>query len=338
MNFRKVNNITGWVICIVASLAYILTTEKAGSFWDTGEFTAAAYKIQMPHPPGAPLFVLLGRLFIILFGDNGMLAAKAVNIMNALASGFTILFLFWTITHFARKLMVGLREEPTRDQLFTIMGAGAVGALAYTFTDSFWFSAVEGEVYAFSSFFTALAFWAMLKWEHADEAAGNNAYLRIRADRWIIFIFFMMGLSIGIHLLGLLTIPAIVMIYYFRRYPYSRWGAIWAFIIGCAITGFVQVFVIQYSVKLAGNFDIFFVNSFGLPFFSGFIFFFVLIAILVWWGLRVAQRKGWSFLRLGLWCFGFMMLGYSSYVTTMERSNANPPIDMNNVDNPMSLV
>lgn len=338
MNFRKVNNITGWVICIIASLAYILTTEKAGSFWDTGEFTAAAYKIQMPHPPGAPLFVLLGRLFIILFGDNGMLAAKAVNIMNALASGFTILFLFWTITHFARKLMVGLREEPTRDQLFTIMGAGAVGALAYTFTDSFWFSAVEGEVYAFSSFFTALAFWAMLKWEHADEAAGNNAYLRIRADRWIIFIFFMMGLSIGIHLLGLLTIPAIVMIYYFRRYPYSRWGAIWAFIIGCAITGFVQVFVIQYSVKLAGNFDIFFVNSFGLPFFSGFIFFFVLIAILVWWGLRVAQRKGWSFLRLGLWCFGFMMLGYSSYVTTMERSNANPPIDMNNVDNPMSLV
>ncbi len=338
MNFRKVNNITGWIICAIASLVYILTTEKSGSFWDTGEFIAAAYKIQMPHPPGAPLFVLLGRLFIIIFGDNPANAAKAVNIMNALASGFTILFLFWTITHFARKLMVGLREEPNAQQIYSIMGAGVVGALAYTFTDSFWFSAVEGEVYAFSSFFTAIAFWAMLKWEHADEAAGNNALLRTRADRWIIFIFFMMGLSIGIHLLGLLTIPAIVMIYYFRRYPYTRWGAIWAFIIGCAITGIVQVVVIQLSVKLAGKFDILFVNSFGLPFFSGFIFFFLLLGVLVWLGLRWARNRGWSFLRLGLWCFAFMMLGYSSYITTMERSNANPSIDMNNVDNPMSLV
>lgn len=338
MNFRKVNNLTGWVVCVIASLSYILTAEKSGSFWDCGEFVSAAFKVQMPHPPGAPLFVLLGRLFTILFGDNPMTAAKAVNVMNALASGFTILFLFWTITHFARKMMVGLREEPTRDQLFTIMGAGAVGALAYTFSESFWFSAVEGEVYAFSSFFTALAFWAMLKWEHADEAAGNDPLLRTRADRWIVFLFFSMGLSIGIHLLGLLTIPAVVMIYYFRRYTYSRWGAIWAFIIGCAITGFVQVFVIQFSVKLAGQFDILFVNSFNLPFFSGFVFFFALLAGLVWYGLRVANRRSLSSLRLGLWCFAFMMLGYSSYVTTIERSNANPPIDMNNVDNPMSLV
>lgn len=338
MNFRKVNNITGWVICIIASLVYILTTEKSGSLWDTGEFIAAAYKIQMPHPPGAPLFVLLGRFFIILFGDNPMTAAKAVNIMNALASGFTILFLFWTITHFARKLMVGLREEPTVQQLYTIMGAGVVGALAFTFSDSFWYSAVEGEVYALSSFFTALAFWAMLKWEHADEAAGTDRLLRMRADRWIVFIFFMMGLSIGIHLLGILTIPAIVMIYYYRRYNYSRWGAIWAFLLGCAITGIVQVVVVQLSIKLAGNFDIYFVNSFGLPFFSGFIFFFILIAILAWLGLRWAKKRGWPFLRLGIWCFIFMMLGYSSYITTMERSNANPTVDMNNVDNPMSLV
>jgi hypothetical protein len=338
MNFRKVNNITGWVVCAIASLAYILTTEKTGSFWDCGEFVSAAYKVQLPHPPGAPLFVLLGRFFIVLFGDNPMTAAKAVNIMNALASGFTILFLFWTITHFARKLMVGLREQPTTQQLYTIMGAGIVGGLAYTFSDSFWFSAVEGEVYAFSSFFTALAFWAMLKWEHADEAAGTDPALRLRADRWIIFIFFSMGLSIGVHLLGLLTIPAIVMIYYFRRYNYTRWGAIWAFLIGCAITGIVQVLVIQYSVKLAGSFDIFFVDTLGLPFFSGFAFFFLLLAVLVWWGLKVARRKGWSYMRLGLWCFAFMMLGYSSYVTTMERSNANPALDMNNVDNPMSLV
>jgi len=338
MNFRKVNNITGWVVFIIASLVYILTAEKAGSLWDCGEFVSAAYKVQMPHPPGAPLFVLLGRFFIILFGDNPASAAKAVNIMNALASGATILFLFWTITHFARKLVTGFREEPRPEQLYTIMGAGIVGALAYTFTDSFWFSAVEGEVYALSSFFTALAFWAMLKWERADDAAGNDRTLRSRADRWIVFLFFSLGLSIGIHLLGLLVIPAAVMIYYYKRYNYTRKGAIWAFIIGCIIVGIVQVVVIQWSVKLAGSFDIFFVNSFHLPFFSGFTFFFILLGVLVWLGLRWANKRGWSYLRLGLWCFAFMMLGYSAYITTMERSNANPSIDMNNVDNPMNLV
>lgn len=338
MNFRKVNNITGWVVCAIASLVYILTAEKAGSFWDCGEFVSAAYKVQMPHPPGAPLFVLLGRLFIVLFGNDGQTAAKAVNIMNALASGFTILFLFWTITHFARKLTIGFFEEPDGGQLLTIMGAGAVGALAYTFTDSFWYSAVEGEVYAFSSMFTALAFWLILKWERADISAGNDPVLRARADRWIVLLFFTLGLSIGIHLLGLLTIPAVVMVYYFRRYNYTRWGAIWAFIIGCIITGFVQVVVIQYSIKIAGWFDRFFVNSLSLPFFTGFAFFFILLGILLWFGLRYARQNNLGLLRLGIWSFIFIMLGYSSYITTMERSNANPAIDMNNVDNPMNLV
>lgn len=337
MNFRKVNNITGWVVFVIASLVYILTSEARGSFWDTGEFIASAYKLQLPHPPGAPLFVLLGRLFIILFGNDPMTAAKAVNVMSALASSFTILFLFWTITHFARKLVVGNLNEPDTAQTWTIVAAGTVGALAYTFSDSFWFSAVEGEVYALSSFFTALVFWAMLKWERADDLA-TNPLERARADRWIIFIFFMMGLSIGVHLLNLLTIPAIVMIYYYKRYNYSRKGAIWAFIIGCLITGVVQVAAIQYSIKWAGKFDIWFVNGFNLPFFSGFIFFFALLGVLVWLGMRYAARKGYAFLRLGLWCFSFLMLGYSTYITTMERSAANPGIDMNNVDNPMSLV
>lgn len=338
MNFKKVNNITGWVVCAIASLVYILTTEKSGSFWDTGEFTAAAFKVQMPHPPGAPLFVLLGRLFIVLFGNDGATAAKAVNIMNALASGFTILFLFWTITHFARKLTVGFRDEPTGGELLTIMGAGIVGALAYTFTDSFWYSAVEAEVYAFSSLFTAVAFWLILKWERADIEAGNDPAARARADRWIVLLFFTMGLSIGVHLLGLLTIPAVVMVYYFRRYKYSRWGAVWAFLIGCIITGLVQVVVIQYSVKIAGWFDRFFVNSFGLPFFSGFAFFFVLLGVMLWFGLRYANQRHLPLLRLGIWSFIFIMLGYSSYITPLERSNANPAIDMNNVDNPMNLV
>jgi hypothetical protein len=177
----------------------------------------------------------------------------------------------------------------------------------------------------------------MLKWERADDAAGSDRVLRSRADRWIVFIFFMMGLSVGVHLLNLLTIPAIVMIYYYKRYDYTRKGAIWAFLIGCLITGIVQVAAIQWTVKYAGKFDIWFVNSFGLPFFSGFIFFFILLGILIWFGLRYARRKNYSFLHLGLWCFIFMMLGYSTYVTTLIRSNANPALDMNNVDNPMTL-
>ncbi len=174
MNFRKVNNITGWAVFLIALATYILTREARGSLWDCGEFVSSAYKMQLPHPPGAPMFTLLGRFFIILFGDNGMTAANAVNFMSALASAATILFLFWSITHFARKMFVKVGEELSGQQIFTTMAAGVVGALAYTFSDSFWFSAVEGEVYALSSFFTALVFWAMLKWEHADEHAGND--------------------------------------------------------------------------------------------------------------------------------------------------------------------
>src|SRR5207248_5644162 len=268
----------------------------------------SAYKLQLPHPPGAPLHILLGRFFIILFGNSPLRAAQAVNMMSAFASGFTILFLFWTITHFARKMFVTVGEDMSDQQIFTVMSAGVVGAMAYCFSDSFWFSAVEGEVYGLSSFFTAITFWGMLKWEHADERAGSDQLAKSRADRWIIFTFFMMGLAIGVHLLGLLTIPAIVMIYYYKRYNYTRWGAIWAFVIGCVITGLVQVAVIQWTVALGGKFDILFVNSFHLPFFSGFTFFFIVLGVLVWLGLRWANKKGWSYLRLGLWSFSFMML------------------------------
>lgn len=328
MNFKKVNNIAGWVICAIACTVYLLTMEATASLWDTGEFISSVYKLQIPHPPGAPLFVLLGRLFVVVFGGSN--PAIGVNIMSALSSGFTILFLFWTITHFARKLVVQGATEPTSNQIFAIISAGAVGALAYTFSDSFWYSAVEGEVYALSSLFTALVFWAILKWEHTADQPGS--------DKWIVFIFFMMGLSIGVHLLNLLTIPAIVMVYYFKRYKPTAWGTFWAFIMGCLITGFVQVVVIQWSVKAAGWFDIRFVNSFGMPFFSGFIFFFVFLGILFFFGLRAAKKNHWNFLRLGIWCAIFMLLGYSSYVTTMIRSNANPAVDMYNVDNPNSLV
>ena len=331
MDFKKINNWTGWLVTLIACTVYIMTSEAASSFWDCGEFISSAYKLQIPHPPGAPMFVLLGRVFIILFGDNPLTAAKAVNTMSALASGFTILFLFWTITHFAKRIVVKQTgTEPVGYQILAIMGAGIVGALAYTFSDSFWYSAVEGEVYALSSFFTALVFWAILKWEHKADQPG--------ADKWIIFIFYMMGLSIGVHLLNILTIPAIVMVYYFRQYKPTITGGLVAFLVGIVITGFIQVVLIQYTVKWAGAFDVNFVNSMGLPFFSGFIFFFVLLAAILTWGIYYANKKGLYFLKLGVWSMIFMLLGYTTYITTMIRSNADPSVDMYNVDNPVTLV
>ena len=332
MKFNRVNNVVGWIVGLFACTVFVMTMEPTGSFWDCGEFVSSCYKLQIPHPPGAPLFVMLGRLFIILFGDNPHTAARGVNFMSAIGSGLSILFLFWSITHFARKIVQkgNTLTDPDRNQTFIIMSAGVVGALAYCFTDSFWYSAVEGEVYASSAFFTALVFWAVLKWEQNADKPG--------ADRWIIFIFYMMGLSIGVHLLNLLTIPAIVMVYYFKRYKPTTWGTIIAFIIGCAITGIVQKFVIQYTIKGATSFDIFFVNSMNMPFFVGFGTFFVLLTAVLVTILRWAVRKKYYYLKMAVWCAGFMLLGYSTYFTTMIRSNADPGVDMYNVDNPVSLA
>jgi hypothetical protein len=340
MSFKRINNITGWVICIIACSVYLLTMEATGSFWDCGEFASSAYKLQIPHPPGAPFFILLGRLFMIPFSnpDNAILG---LNSMSALMSGFTILFLFWTITHFARKIVE--KSNPialTNNQVFSIMAAGVVGALAYAFSDSFWYSAVESEVYASSSFFTALVFWAVLKWEQdvtAEMSRGIKGHFT-RADRWLILIFYLVGLAVGVHLLPILTIPSIVMVYYFKRYKTTRWKTFWAFIIACLITGIVQVPMIQWTIKFAGKFDIIFTNDFGLPFFSGFTFFFVMIGFLIYFMLRLANKKNWNFLKLAMWSFAFVLLGFSTYYTTLIRSNADPAVDMFNVDNPVSLV
>lgn len=388
MNFTRVNNIVGWIVGLIACTVYVMTMEPTGSLWDTGEFISTAYKLQVPHPPGAPLFILLGRFFIILFGADPHTAGKAVNFMNAIASGITILFLFWTITHFARKLVQKGAEVLTGNQTFSVMAAGVVGALAYTFSDSFWYSAVEGEVYALSSLFTAVVFWGILKWEHeVDRESKTDGHRFSRADRWLIFIFYMMGLSIGVHLLNLLTIPAIVMVYYFKRYKVTGWGTFWAFLLGCIITGLVQVVIIQWSIKGAGAFDIFFVNEIGTPFFFGFGLYFVLLGVLLALGLRFGtaqlqkftgfgvwlsaiillfcfpfissvgsflllaigiggfvaicyynKSKILSFLKIAIWSTIFLVIGYTTYFTTLVRSNANPSVDMYNVDNPVSLV
>jgi hypothetical protein len=341
MNFKRVNNITGWAICIIACIVYLMTMEATGSFWDCGEFASSAYKLQIPHPPGAPLFILLGRLFMVPFSDPHN-AIISLNSMSAFMSGFTILFLFWSITHFARKIVEKNNTTPlTNNQIFSIMAAGVVGALAYTFSDSFWYSAVESEVYASSSFFTALVFWVVLKWEQEvtiEMANGIKGHFT-RADRWLILIFYLIGLAVGVHLLPILTIPAIVMVYYFKRYEnQTKWKTFRAFLIACVITGIVQVPMIQWSIKFAGDFDIFFKNSLGLPFFTGFTFFFVLLAFIIFYMLRLAKKRNWNFLKLAMWSFAFVILGFSTYFTTMIRSLADPAVDMFNVDNPVSLV
>ncbi len=291
MNYRLINNITGWLVCIIACTVYIMTMEAGGSLWDCGEFASSAFKLQVPHSPGAPFFVLIGRLFMAPFDPHH--AATGINLMSALSSGFTILFLFWTITHFAKKIV--LRDGSSLDttKAISIMAAGVVGALAYTFSDTFWYSAVEGEVYALSSFFTGLLFWLMLKWEEevtAEQAVGITGHFT-RADRWIIVIFFLMGLSIGVHLLNLLTIPAITMIYYYKRYKITPWRTFFAFLTGCVITGFMQKALIQWTIKAAGNLDILFVNNFGLPFFSGFAFYFIAVVLLLIAGIRFKENK-----------------------------------------------
>lgn len=330
MSFKKINNITGWIVFAIATAVYFMTMEATVSFWDCGEFLSTAYKLEVGHSPGAPLFMMLGRMFALVASSKETVAI-CINAMSAVMSSLTILFLFWTITHFAKKLLVKHNdEEPEQGNMIAIMGAGIVGALAYTFSDTFWFSAVEGEVYATSSFFTAIVFWAILKWEHAADHP--------HADRWLILIFYLMGLSIGVHLLNLLTIPAIIMVYYFKRYVPTLKGSIIAFVVGCGVLGLLQFGVIQWIPILASKFEYMFVNSFGLPFNSGAIFFLVLMSVIFVVVLKMAKRRNWYMVHLATLCIVFTVIGYSSYIATVIRSKADVAIDMVNPDNVMSLV
>jgi len=320
--FRKYNLITGWTIFLIAAVTYLLTIEPTVSWWDCGEFISSAYKLEVGHPPGAPFFMLVGRIFTLFAGDPSN-AAKMVNIFSALASAFTILFLFWSVTHMALKMVKNTSEIKTAEGL-AVLGAGAAGALAYTFSDSFWFSAVEGEVYAMSSLFTALVFWAILKWEsQADDPSSL---------RWIIFIAFLMGLSIGVHLLNLLAIPAIVFIYYFKKYPVTAKGVVAAFLVSVLILGGVMYGIIPGLVLLASWFELFFVNLVGLPYHFGMLIFFIILAGMVVFGLIETHKKGsllWNTIILAV---TFIIIGYSSYGLIMIRSNANTPMDQSNPD------
>ena len=330
MNFKKLNNIVGWGVFAIATIVYFLTMEPTVSWWDCGEYISTANKLQVGHPPGAPTFQLIGRFFTLFaFGDVTKVAMM-INIMSCLCSSLTILFLFWTISMLAQKIWMRDGENASDNNKLAVLAASAIGALAFTFTDSFWFNAVEGEVYAMSSFLTAITFWAILKWEKvADE---QNHY------RWLILIAYIIGLSIGVHLLNLLAIPAIVYVVYFKKYKFSWKGFIWSGIIAVALTGFIQVILIPAVVSLAGKFELFFVNTIGMPFNFGTIFYFVLIIALIVWGLWFTTSRNKPIWNTIILSFMFILIGYSSFFMLVIRANANTPINENEPKDAISLL
>lgn len=326
------NRITAVVVSLTAAVTYLVTIEPTASFWDCGEFIASSYKLEVGHPPGNPVFQLFARLFT-MFGDN-MHAAVAVNAFSAVCSALTIFFLYLTIVFLAKRLI-----KPSENGSYSIakaiaiFGSGAVGALAYTFSDTFWFSAVEGEVYAMSSLITALVFWAMTKWyEQADQPYAN---------RWIVLISFLMGLSIGIHLLNLLAIPALVFMYYYRQREnghYSLWEYVKIFLVSVVILAVILFGIIPYLPKFAAYVDLFFVNTLGLPFNSGAAFFMVALLAVCFWGMFHTMKKQKVFANTVLLCFTMIVIGFSLFTIVIIRSSAKTPTNEYQPDNPFTLV
>ncbi|MBQ7310241.1 MAG: DUF2723 domain-containing protein [Alistipes sp.] len=330
LRFKRLNRWVGWAVFAIAALVYLLTIEPSTSLWDCSEFIATSYKLEVGHPPGAPLFMLLARV-ATMFAPSPYYVPHVVNGMNALASAFCILFLFWTITHIARRLYTRGGQEFTEAKAYAVLGAGAIGALAYTFTDTFWFSAVEGEVYALSSMFTALVVWLMLCWE--EEAESNHSW------RWIILIAYLMGLSIGVHILNLLTIPALVFIYYFRTAKRVTWkGLIYATLIAGAILLAINGIIIPYTVLIGMHIDIWFVNSLGLPVNTGIVVFVLLMFVALGWAVYYTHTRGRKVWNMIAVCVTMIMLGFSSYASVTIRAIANPPMNSNNPNNPAALL
>ena len=324
---KLINNILGWLVFIVACITYFTTLEPTVSWWDCGEFITSAFKLEVGHPPGAPTFMILGRIFT-LFAPDVTKAAVMVNSLSAIASAATIMFLYWTIVHLARKLFPG--DKLNTGEQIAVWGSGLVGALAFTFTDSFWFSAVEGEVYALSSLFTAMVFWAILKWENV----AHEKY----ANRWLVLIAYLMGLSIGVHLLNLLAIPAIGMVYYFKKYEFSWKGAIYALAASMGILLGIQYGIIPGVPHVAFIFDRIFVNAFGLPFNSGILFMGALVVAGSVWGINYSRKRNKVVLNTALTLVIVILIGYSSFALIVIRASANPPMNQNSPDNAFALV
>lgn len=381
--FKVANTIIGILIGIIASAVYIMTAEPTVSWWDCGEYIATTSKLLVGHPPGAPTFQIIGRIATLFAGGDVTKMAFCVNCMSAVCSGLTIMFLYFTIVRLARKLFVK-QGEINLPRAIAIIGAAMVGALTYTFSDTFWFSAVEGEVYAMSSFFTALVFWCILKWDEEYD----NPKVNINPNRWIVLIAYLIGLSIGVHLLNLLTLPAIVLIIYYKLSKEAtgmgavlsmaiissvfaffcppvwmlliwalisiplfvlcakkgtlkskaEWGVFGSLCLSVVLLGLILYGIIPQIVNLAGKFDLFFVNNFHMPFNSGTIIYFLLLAALIGWGIYAGYKKSKPVLLTGVFCFMMLLIGYSTFFTLVIRSNANPTIDENNPEDAVALL
>jgi len=320
MNCKRLNNIFGWTAFLFAFTVFVMTIEKSASWWDCGEFIACSYKLQVGHPPGAPLFIMAARIFSLLSFGNPARVPVMINILSALTSALAVMFLFWTITALAKKALV---KNESLDKIKTILifGSGFTGALAFTFCDSFWFSAVEGELYASSALFTSLVFWAVIKWD----GITNDK----KADRWLILIAYLMGLSIGVHLLNLLVIPAITFVYYFKRFKTTAAGVILTTIIAFSALLFVQYGIIPGLVQIAAKFELVFVNGLGLPFGSGIIVYAFILIVSLMLMIWLSHKKRKTHLNTAAWALTFIILGYTSYTMILIRSNAGTPLNEN---------
>ncbi len=328
-SFKKWNTITSLVVLAIATATYLLTIEPTVSFWDCGEFIASSYKLEVGHPPGNPTWQIFAKIFTLFVGPEH--AAAAINACSAICSALTIYFLYLTIVFFARRLVS--RKEYSVSYIIAICGSGAVGALAYCFSDTFWFSAVEAEVYAMSSLFTAIVFWAMTRWY--DEADQPHS------SRWIILICFLMGLSIGVHLLNLLSIPAIVFLYFYRireNGSYSFKELCGIFILSCLILAAILFGIIPFLPKAAAYTDLLFVNVFGLPFNSGAITFMLALFLALFWGLFNSLKHSKVVVNTVLLCVTTIIIGFSLYATVIIRSNVGTPMNENKPDNPFTLM
>lgn len=325
-HYKVINNSIGWVVFLIAAFTYCSTVEPTASFWDCPEFISSAYLLEIGHPPGAPFFMLMGNLFT-QFASDASQVAKMVNIMNALLSAGCILFLFWSITHLTKALVLNNQEAPSAIQTFAIMCSGIAGSLIYTWSDTFWFSAVEGEVYAFSSFFTALVFWLILKWEENADSP--------RSDKWIVLIAYLIGLSIGVHLLNLLCIPSIVFICYYKKAKHpTAWRSVLMLLLSILLIAFVLYGIVPGIAKIGGWFELLFVNVLGMPFNTGLLVYIALLAISLTIALRLSKRR---WITTSLLCLTMMLIGYGSYAVIFIRSCANPMMDENSPDNIFAL-
>lgn len=338
MSYKKLNISLGWLAFIVSTIVYFITVEDTASLWDCGEYITAAYKLEVGHPPGAPFFMLIGRLFSLFAGSEADVALW-INRMSALSSSFSILFLFWTITLFGKKIAQKDGAVMTSGQKTAILGAGFVGAMAYTFTESFWFSAVEGEVYAMSSLFTAVIFWAVLKWdEEMTMIKRGELSPEVRPLRWMVLIMFLFGLAIGVHLLGLLVLPCIAYVVLFQmREKISPSMFILTGVLGVFVLAFIQNGVIPGTIAIASSIEITLVNSFGLPFGSGAALFFILLIGLLVGGLVYTRNKKKKVANTAILGLIMLFIGYGSFATIVIRSNANTPLDENNPENLVTL-